>query len=512
MTRTRNLLASLLLVSLASVVSLAGAAWGQTYEDALFKAGYGLTGAIARKGLSTDKSVGITKFRDRIGVVCEPMASMLTSKLRSSLISHTKEMGFSVNIVESLDPTIVDAVISGEWFNAGDGKVMLSVKMGDVKSLEFVDLGMVEVGFDRDSLSPATQTCLLDFEPLDREIEISRALIVRESPTPVGKRIGRVQGKSMLWVSARVISGGAEDWFVVRLPDDDEMPVGMRERRGFVFGLSLHPGLRAMVKLEEMEGTFVADRAVRLRVHPTATAEQVAKVPVGTMIEVTGKVIEEDWFRVEWEDGEAYVYGPSLKEVDEREIAAWEALTECDIRGLREFLGDWPNGHFAAEAVRAMARCEPPLEVKIRTEKKTYHAGENIKIFLEGNKDFYARVVYRDAAGNLVQLLPNQYRQAQRFIAGRTYAIPNDKDAFDLEVGPPFGAENVLVFASTVPLPEMAGDDIGRGLTLLRGGLSELQTRMRGVTAVPREGENAEGQENVEREFHEAASDLRTQP
>jgi hypothetical protein len=508
----RNSLASLLLVSLASMVSLAGTAWGQTYEDALFKAGYGLTGAIGRKGLSMGKSVGIAKFRDRIGVVCEPMASMLTSKLRTSLIGHVKEMGFSVNIVESLDPAMVDAVVSGEWFNAGDGKVMLSIKMGDVKSLEFADLGMVEVSFVRDSLSPAARKCLLDFEPLDREIEIDRPLIVRESPTPVGKRIDRIKGKSMVWVSAKVISQGAEDWFVVRLPDDDEMPVGMRERRGFVYGLSHHPGLRAMVKLEQMEGTFVAERTVRLRVHPTATAEQVAKVPVGTMIQVTGKVLEMDWFRVDWENGEAYVHGPSLKEVDEREIAAWNALTECDARATREFLEDWPGGHFAQEAARAMQRCEPPLEVKIWTEKKTYRAGENIKIFVKGNKDFHARVVYRDAEGNLVQLLPNKYRQAQRFVAGRTYAIPNDKDEFDLEVGPPFGSENVLVFASTVPLPEMAGDDIGRGLMLLRDGLSELQTRMRGVTAVPREGESTEGERDVEREFHEAASDLKTRP
>ncbi len=498
----RNLLASLLLVSLASASSLAGTAWGQTYEDALFKAGYVLTGAIARRDL---KSVGIAKFRDRIGVVCEPMASMLTSRLRTSLIGHNKEMGFSVNVVEAVDPSIVDAVISGEWFNAGDGKVVLSVKLGDVKSLEFVVLGMVEVSFTRDSLSPAARKCLLDFEAVEREIEIGRSRIVRESPTPMGKRIDRIERKNKIWVAAKVISQGAEGWFVVRLPDDDEMPVGMRERRGFVHGL-------AMVKLEELEGTFVADRTVRLRVRPTATAEQVAKIPAGVMLQVTAKVRDMNWFRVEWEGGEAYVHGKSMKEVAEREIAAWNALGECDVRAMREFLEDWPDGHFAAAAGRAMQRCEPPLAVKIWTGKKTYRAGENIKIFLQGNKDFYALVVYRDAEGGLVQLLPNQYRQGQRFAAGRTYAIPNDKDAFDLEVGPPFGSENVLVFASTAPLPEMAGDDIGRGLKQLRGELAELRRRMRGISAVPREGQSGEGQGDGEREFHEAASDLRTWP
>ena len=45
-----------------------------------------------------------------------------------------------------------------------------------------------------------------------------------------------------------------------------------------------------------------------------------------------------------------------------------------------------------------------PLTVHVWTEKKVYKAGEKIQIFVQGNKDFYARVVYQDVEKNLIQL------------------------------------------------------------------------------------------------------------
>ncbi len=80
-----------------------------------------------------------------------------------------------------------------------------------------------------------------------------------------------------------------------------------------------------------------------------------------------------------------------------------------------------------------------PLTVDVWTEKATYVAGEEIRILLKGNKPFYARVVYVDAQGQIVQLLPNKYRQRNFFEGGTIYTIPGPGDRFKLIVRPPYG-------------------------------------------------------------------------
>ena len=47
-----------------------------------------------------------------------------------------------------------------------------------------------------------------------------------------------------------------------------------------------------------------------------------------------------------------------------------------------------------------------PLKVELWTDKQSFKQTEKIKIYLKGNKPFYARVLYKDAAGHLLQLLP----------------------------------------------------------------------------------------------------------
>jgi len=96
-----------------------------------------------------------------------------------------------------------------------------------------------------------------------------------------------------------------------------------------------------------------------------------------------------------------------------------------------------------------------PLAVKVWTDKKDYHNGEKIKIYLKGNKPFFARVIYRDTAGTSVQLLPNPYRQDNYFQGGVVYEIPSGKDQFELEVNPPFGEENIIVYASVTELGDL---------------------------------------------------------
>jgi putative addiction module component (TIGR02574 family) len=44
-----------------------------------------------------------------------------------------------------------------------------------------------------------------------------------------------------------------------------------------------------------------------------------------------------------------------------------------------------------------------PLKVQVWTDKKQYKMNEKMNIFIKGNKPFFARVLYKDAGGGMVQ-------------------------------------------------------------------------------------------------------------
>ena len=140
-----------------------------------------------------------------------------------------------------------------------------------------------------------------------------------------------------------------------------------------------------------------------------------------------------------------------------------------------------------------------PLTVYIWTEKKEYKAGEKIRVFLQGNKDFYARVVYRDVSGNLLQLLPNQHRKENFFKGGKVVTIPGEGDRFDLEVGPPFGIENIIVYASSTRMGDVDVEEMGNALYGIQGDLEKYGAKTRGVKITERKvGERSQSAEFIE--------------
>lgn len=102
-----------------------------------------------------------------------------------------------------------------------------------------------------------------------------------------------------------------------------------------------------------------------------------------------------------------------------------------------------------------------PLRVKVWADKKEYRSSEKIKIFLKGNRPFFARILYRDVKGSLLQLLPNPHRKDNYFQGGVTYELPAGTDAYDLTVTPPFGKESIIVYASTEPQGDVNVESAG---------------------------------------------------
>lgn len=147
-----------------------------------------------------------------------------------------------------------------------------------------------------------------------------------------------------------------------------------------------------------------------------------------------------------------------------------------------------------------------PLMVKAWTDKKEYKAGEKIKVYLRGNKPFYARVLYRDAGVALVQLLPNPHRPDNYFNGGSVYEVPAGNDTFELEVGPPFGDENIIVYASTSPLGEIGLKAEG-GVYQITTRAQEIGTKTRGIKLTGKAGNKAASEAS---EFHESTVAVRT--
>jgi len=125
---------------------------------------------------------------------------------------------------------------------------------------------------------------------------------------------------------------------------------------------------------------------------------------------------------------------------------------------------------------------EGPLTVKIWSQQAQYKANEPMQFFMQGNKDFYARVIYVDAKGNRLQLVPNQFDENNFFKGGETIKIPSGKNNYQLTVSPPYGQEKVIVYASTSPLGEIDTTPAGNSFLQVESDLENIEVKSRGVT------------------------------
>jgi hypothetical protein len=146
-----------------------------------------------------------------------------------------------------------------------------------------------------------------------------------------------------------------------------------------------------------------------------------------------------------------------------------------------------------------------PLIVNVWTDKKEYRSGEKIRIYIKGNKPFYAVVLHKGIKGESLQLLPNPYRKENYFNGGVIYEIPSGNDRFELEVSPPFGEESVSVYASTSPLGDINVEDIG-GVYQVKTRHDDIGDRTRGVKLVGK----TENKKTSASEFFEERATLKT--
>jgi hypothetical protein len=131
------------------------------------------------------------------------------------------------------------------------------------------------------------------------------------------------------------------------------------------------------------------------------------------------------------------------------------------------------------------------LNVRVWTNQNSYRAGEKIIINLQGNRDFYARIVNLSPDGTITQLLPNSIRGEAFFKGNTVYTIPGQGDQFDLTVSPPFGKETVIVYAGLVELGPVKMQAAPGGLSTFSGDQATLAKATRAITVTPAAGASA---------------------
>ncbi|RPH51445.1 MAG: DUF4384 domain-containing protein [Desulfobacteraceae bacterium] len=146
------------------------------------------------------------------------------------------------------------------------------------------------------------------------------------------------------------------------------------------------------------------------------------------------------------------------------------------------------------------------LNVRVWTDKKEYKNSEKIKVYIRGNKPFYARVVYKDAAGKTVQLFPNPYSSDNYFKGGTVYEIPSGEDRFDLEVSPPFGSESITVYAGSSQLGDLDLESAS-GIYDIKTKPADIGVKTRGVKIKQKEDD---GGKKIPVEFSETSVSLVT--
>ncbi len=192
-----------------------------------------------------------------------------------------------------------------------------------------------------------------------------------------------------------------------------------------------------------------------------------------------------------------------------------EAFARAEVRILSEN-GEWFRDETLGDSYRVTIQAEvtpdelkekpgmsaaaedpgAPLKVTLWAEKNQveFRAGETIRLYLKGNKPFFARIVYLQNDGTQVQLLPNPYRQENYFNGGTIYTLPSGPDQYELTVAPPFGSEKIILYASTAELGDVAVEDAGAVYSIAEK-IKDTGVKTRGIKITKKQGKSASAAE-----------------
>lgn len=123
------------------------------------------------------------------------------------------------------------------------------------------------------------------------------------------------------------------------------------------------------------------------------------------------------------------------------------------------------------------------IDIDITThlgDVQSFQEGDTISFLISLDTDAHVLVIYENADGQLVQLLPNKVSRKSFLSAGLFMGLPDPDADFIFKVQPPFGKETLWAFALDTSLPELKGQYLDDGLKLLTTDISVIQEKLRG--------------------------------
>lgn len=126
------------------------------------------------------------------------------------------------------------------------------------------------------------------------------------------------------------------------------------------------------------------------------------------------------------------------------------------------------------------------LSIKVNVgHGAVFQEGEPISLSVGTDRDCYLLLLYQDAAGNLVQLLPNRHAPEAFFSAGQAFRLPGKHDGFLFTATKPFGKEILWVFAASRAFSNLKGLLQPDGTVLLHDTMDHVLNRLRDHGKLP---------------------------
>jgi len=91
---------------------------------------------------------------------------------------------------------------------------------------------------------------------------------------------------------------------------------------------------------------------------------------------------------------------------------------------------------------------------------RTYLGGEKMTFTVRSERAGHLYLISWSAEGKATCLFPNQFQQDNRIEVGKGVMVPSVEAKFDLEVGPPYGAEVVKAIVTPTPLKQLPLDEL----------------------------------------------------
>ncbi|TAL11171.1 MAG: DUF4384 domain-containing protein [Nitrospirae bacterium] len=101
-----------------------------------------------------------------------------------------------------------------------------------------------------------------------------------------------------------------------------------------------------------------------------------------------------------------------------------------------------------------LASASSNFKLKVWTNHKAgepFIEGERLIIYVESEKDAYLKLDYYTAEGKVVHLVPNVFTTEARIQGAQPYSFGAEGAVAEFKISPPFGAETIRAWASTVP-------------------------------------------------------------